>query len=496
LSPDGSLLLQTAAYQIISERTMREKPFFLGIDLGTTGIRAILCDEKGTLIGSEAGGIEKSYIETTDPRASEQDPKEWGPVLMNVLKKVCAAAGGRELTAACCDSTSGTIIPVDKENRPLYHALLHNDSRAGREAAYINERTSLAVKPSFALSKILWLKDNMPNVWEKTHRFIHAADYIKGIITGDFKTTDFSNAVKTGYDLTQERWPEEIENILGIPLERLPAVVRTGTVAGEISKTVRDELRIGHRVPVVAGATDSTTGFYSSGACAPGDWNTTLGTVLGIKGIAPEYIRDPQGLLYAHRHPEGYWLPGAASACGGEALRAFFGDTVSRFDGRIAGMPPTGALIYPLIRKGEKLPFFNNDATGFIETPFCDPDHFFKGILEGLSFVERMIYEKIERLGYPVSDTVFSMGGGTNSGEWMRIRASVIKKTVKSAAVTETAFGSCVIAAGGSYYGTLSEAVRHMVRTAREFEPDDRESAAYDEIYLRFVDRSRSYGLF
>ncbi|MBN2322238.1 MAG: hypothetical protein JXQ30_00770 [Spirochaetes bacterium] len=475
---------------------MSKKPYFLGIDLGTTGIRAILCDEKGTVAGSSSGGIEKSFVETSDPRASEQDPKEWGPVLLNVLKKVCTAPGGHELTAACFDSTSGTIIPLDKDNRPVYHALLHNDTRAGREAAFINERTSLAVKPSFALSKILWLKNSMPDVWDKTHRFIHAADYVKGIITGNFETTDFSNAVKTGYDLDQERWPEEIETTLGIPLRLLPAVVRTTAVAGEISRPVREELGIGHAVPVVAGATDSTTGFYSSGACAPGDWNTTLGTVLGIKGIAPEYIRDPEGLLYAHRHPEGYWLPGAASACGGEALRAFFGDALPRFDGRIAGMSPTGALIYPLVRKGEKLPFFNNDATGFAQMRRFDPDSLFKGILEGLSYVERMIYEKIERLGYPVSDTVFSMGGGTNSGEWMRIRASVMKKTVKSAAVTETAFGSCVIAAGGSFYNSLGEAVRHMVRIAREFEPGADESAVYDEIYHRFVDLCRSYGLF
>ncbi len=475
---------------------MTGKPSFLGIDLGTTGIRAILCDEKGNVIGSSAGGIEKSFVENTDPRVSEQDPKEWAPVLMNVLKEVCSSLGDYELTAVCCDSTSGTIIPMDRNNRPVYSALLHNDTRAGKEAAFINKRTSITVKPSFALSKILWLKDNRPDVWDRTHRFIHAADYIKGIITGDFKTSDFSNAVKTGYDLAQERWPEEIETKLGIPLDRLPVVVRTGSVAGEISKAVRDELGIGHKVPVVAGATDSTTGFYSSGASSPGDWNTTLGTVLGIKGIAAEYIKDPEGLLYAHRHPEGYWLPGAASGCGGEALRAFFGDTVSRFDGRIAGMPPTGALIYPLVRKGEKLPFFNNDATGFIEMPFCDPDHLFKGILEGLSFVERMIYEKIERLGYPVSDTVFSIGGGTNSGEWMRIRASVMKKTVKSASVTETAFGSCVIAAGGSYYGTLSEAVRHMVRTAREFEPEANQVEIYEEIYLSFIDRCHSCGLF
>ena len=475
---------------------MKIKASFLGIDLGSTGVRAILSDETGNVISSAARGIEKSVVETRDPRISEQDPGEWTPALMNTLQRVREALGDRHLAAVCCDSTSGTIIPLDKENRPLYHALLHNDTRADKEARFINAHTSVSVKPSFALSKILWLKNNMPRVWEKTHRFIHAADYIKGIVTGDFTTTDFSNAVKTGYDLTKERWPGEIETVLGIPIRLLPAVVRTGTVTGEMGSAVREVLGIGYRVPVVAGATDSTTGFFSSGAVSPGDWNTTLGTVLGIKGISREYRKDPEGLFYTHRHPEGYWLPGAASACGGEALRAFFGDDLPRLDIRTADMPPTGAVIYPLVRKGEKLPFLNNDAVGFADIPVLDPDHLFRGVIEGLSFVERMIYEKIELLGYPVSDTIFSMGGGTKSDGWMKIRAAVLKRTVKKAAVAETAFGSCVIAAGGSFYGGVSEAVSRMVRMAGEFEPDAAQSDMYEEIYGLFVERCRSHGLF
>ena len=474
---------------------MTKKSSFLGIDLGTTGVRAILCDEKGRVIGSAAAGIEKSFVESADPHISEQDPREWEPVLIEVLKAVLSNNSSYELQAVCCDSTSGTIIPVDGSFRPLYNAILHNDTRAADESSFINGTTPLLVKPSFALSKILWIKKNREDIWQKTRRFIHAADYMKGILSGEFEPTDFSNAVKTGYDLVNERWPEEIERVLGIPLERLPKVVRTCEVTGELKQGLREELGIRHRVQVVAGATDSTTGFYSSGARKPGDWNTTLGTVLGIKGIAKKYIEDPDGLLYVHRHPEGFWLPGAASSTGGEVLRTFFGERLGEMDARIAGIPPTGALVYPLVKKGEKLPFLNNEATGFIDMAFCDPAHLFKGILEGLCYVERMIYEKIERLGYPTGDTLFSMGGGTKSDEWMRMRASVLNKTVQKASVTETAFGSAVIAAGGSFYGTLGEAVEHMVRMVSEFEPETDRMDLYEEIYRRFTDRCASVGL-
>ena len=250
---------------------MRNKPSFLGIDLGTTGVRAILCDEKGVVIGSSSRGIEKSFIESADPHFSEQDPREWEPVIIAVLQDLLSGCESCKLLAVCCDSTSGTIIPIDSSNRPLYNAVLHNDTRAFKEAAFINQHTQLAVKPSFALSKILWLKDHRPEVWDRTCRFIHAADYVRGVLSGSFEHTDFSNAVKTGYDLFSERWPDEIEGELGIAIERLPKVVKTGEIAGEMKKDLVERLGIKYRVPVVAGATDSTTGLYSGGARRPGD---------------------------------------------------------------------------------------------------------------------------------------------------------------------------------------------------------------------------------
>jgi xylulokinase len=468
----------------------------MGIDLGTIGIRVMVSDESGRVIGSSSRGVEGSFISSENPKISEQNPMLWHSALKDALQELSHSADDINLKAVCCDSTSGTIIPVDSNYQPLYNAILHNDTRAGEESKYINENTTLSVKPSFALSKILWIKRNREDVYEKTYKFIHAADYIKGLISGEFCTTDFSNAVKTGYDLVNEKWSDEIENVLGISKDMLPAVKRTGSVVGELRDEIQKELGIKDNVKVVAGATDSTTGFYSSGAKKPGDWNTTLGTVLGIKGISEKFIKDPEGLFYAHRHPEGFWLPGAASSSGGEILRAFFGNRVEEYDNKASELLPTGALIYPLVHKGEKLPFMNNDATGFVDMNSCDPLHLYKGILEGLAFVERMIYEKVERLGYSVGDKVFSMGGGTKSLTWMKGRAGALKRNVNKAEVTETAFGSCVIAAGGVHYKTLSDAIANMVRIDKVFEPDKDEADRFDEIYEKFVAECRNRGLF
>jgi len=473
---------------------MRNRICFLGIDMGTTGIRAIVADHKGRIIGSATEGIEKSFVDTGSSVRSEQDPAKWKEPLFNVLGKVLSGLQNCELRSICVDSTSGTILPIDRNCRPIHNALLHNDIRAQKESRIINSNTDITVKPSFALPKILWIKNNEPELFKNSYKFIHAADYIAGLISGNFTTTDFSNAVKTGYDLVDLKWPESIESVLGIPLEKLPGVVKTGEIVGELSKGIKEEFGIRHSVKIVAGATDSTTGFYSSGASRIGDWNTTLGTVLGIRGISGTFIRDPEGLLYAHRHPEGYWLPGGASNTGGESLRVFFGDKVKEYDRRIEGLPPTESIIYPLVRKSEKLPFINMDAEGFVIMDKCEPAYMFKGFLEGISYIERLIYEKIENLGYRINDTIYSMGGGAYSYPWLKIRANILERNIAKASIVETAFGACIIAAAPTHYGSLTESIKSMVKLEVVVEPVEKEKSIYHELFRKFIDECRKRG--
>jgi sugar (pentulose or hexulose) kinase len=475
---------------------MRGGKAFLGIDLGTTGVRAVLADEAGFVIATQASGVEASFVECADDTHSEQDPRMWPAPLFQVLKKVLPALEGRTLEAVCVDSTSGTVIPVDRDGNPLGNALLHNDIRGHEEAKRISSATGLDVKPSFALSKILWIKNRRPDLYERTFKFLHAADYVKGLVSGDFGSTDFSNAVKTCYDLVEYRWPASIESALGISLDKLPMVAKTGEVVGTLKRDIREEFGIRNEVKVVAGATDSTTSFFSSGARDVGDWNTNVGTVLGIRGVAERFIRDPDGLLYTHRHPEGYWLPGAASNTGGEAVRLFFKNDLKALDKKIEALPPTGSLIYPLARKSEKFPFLNLDAAGFVIMEGCDPVLMFKGFLEGVAYVERMIYEKIAGIGYKVGDRVFSMGGGAYSLPWMRIRASVLKRSVYRAKEVETAFGAAVIAASGVHYKSLTEAIARMVSVETSVEPDEKNARVYDELYARFVEECKKRKFF
>ncbi|RKX94742.1 MAG: hypothetical protein DRP84_06255 [Spirochaetes bacterium] len=461
--------------------------YFLGIDMGTTGIRCLLSDEKGNIVLSSEEDIHESFVASSDEKVSEQNPSVWKKSLNSALDTVLSRINNYKLMAITVDSTSGTILPIDRNYEPIFNALMHNDMRAYKESEFINSELGLSTKPSFALPKILWFKNNRPDIFERAYKFVHAADYLVGLISGEYGVSDFSNSVKTCYDLYNMKWPDEIESKLGIPLDKLPKIVKTGKVIAELDEDIRKKYGIKKSVKIVAGATDSTTGFYSSGAKDIGDWNTTLGTVLGLRGIFDRFIPDKEGLLYTHRHADGYWLPGGASNTGGEVLRLFFGNSVKEYDEKISELPPTGGIIYPLARTGEKLPFFNMKAKGFIKLNSCKPDIFFKAILEGLSYVEKMIYKKIEGLGYRVNDTIYAVGGGAYSLPWLKIRANIMGKTMARAKIVETAFGSCIIAAGGTYYKNVTEAVNNMVNMDIKVEPEDSLTNKYRNGYEKFV---------
>ena len=176
---------------------------------------------------------------------------------------------------------------------------------------------------SFALPKIGWIARHEPLVFERTARFVHQADYIVGKLTGDFTVTDYSNALKTGFDLREDRWPRWINELPGV-VERLPAVVAPGTPIGRISADAAATTGLPSGLTVVAGATDGVAAALASGLRVPGDYNTTVGTTLVFKGLSRDIVRHRQGLVYSHKLPGGLWLPGAASNTGAAWIAAWF----------------------------------------------------------------------------------------------------------------------------------------------------------------------------
>jgi D-ribulokinase len=467
----------------------------IGVDLGTQGARAIAVTREGVPVASarEALPAPAGHLPA---EGHEQDPELWWNAVTTCLRRLASSLPrGTAVSGMAVDSTSGTVLPVDGKGDPLCAALMYNDARSRdlvpdvrRAGADLEARLGFAFDASFALPKILWLARERPEVFARARWFIHAADFITGRLTGDHGISDSSNALKTGYDVLEGRWPAFIDRDLGIPREKLPRIVPPGTPVGRVHARGAASSGLPEGTPVLAGATDGTAAQIASGAVEPGAWNSSLGTTLVVKGITRTLVRDPQGRIYCHRHPDGWWMPGGASNTGAEWVeREFPGEDLQRLNARAVERLPTRIVRYPLARRGERFPFRHSDAEGFTLGRPTDPVDAFAAGLEGLALLERLAYETLIEIGAPVGERIHVTGGGSRSDVWLRVRASALGRTLLRPVVSETAMGAALIAASGVWFGTLSRAARAMVRVDVAVEPDGALQAAYADTYRQFV---------
>jgi sugar (pentulose or hexulose) kinase len=478
----------------------------LGLDVGTQSAKAVICNESGDIIAEASKPFDAEPI-LRPPGWAEQHPHDWWEAACVCLRSVIdqirwKGIPAEAIKAVAVDSTSGTIIPLDKTGIALRPAIMYNDTRAVEEAEECNsagreltDKLGYKFSSAFSLPKALWIKKHEPEVFEQTSCFAHAADYIVSRLTGNFRLSDTSNALKTGYDLISRRWPSFIAVELGIPLDRFPQIATPGLTIGVVSAAGARDTELKPGTPVVAGVTDGTAGFLASGAVRVGDWNSTIGTTLVIRGVSTEVIKDPQGRIYCHSHPQGYWLPGGASNVGAECLSKLFHDqNLEELSAYVSQYTPTSLIVYPLVRTGERLPFVNPKAEGFV---IGEPRHeydLYAGYLEGVGYVERWCLELMEELGAEVGDTIYTTGGGAKSEEWMQVRADILNRRVTRPASAECAMGTAAVAASNTLFAPLSpsngpdlsSAVKSMIKPGPSVDPDPALVPIYEERYQAF----------
>jgi len=320
---------------------------------------------------------------------------------------------------------------------------------------------------------------------------MHSADFVASRLTGEPVATDWSHALKTGYDLVNERWPDEVLEQLEIPVDLLPLVVRPGTRIGEVGRSAAEHTGIPAGTPIRAGMTDSCAAQIAAGALEVGRWNSVLGTTLALKGVTRELLRDPNGVVYCHRHPDDGWLPGGASSTGAGIISEMFPDgDLDELGEKAEERGPSTAVFYPLASKGERFPFAASDARSFwIGKPEDEADRF-RAVLEGVAFVERLCFVYLESLGARVLGPISTTGGGANSRFWSQLRADVLGVPVVIPRSSEGSVGMAILARAGE--GSVAKAASSMSQTRWEFEPGDRDGKLaenFEQLMSVFVER-------
>jgi len=476
----------------------------IGVDVGTQGARALALSEDGAALAQAQQAFADQGAPELPAGWHEQDPRDWWVAVAACLRSVTQTLGPRvaEISGLAISATSGTVCALDDEGEPLLPALMYDDARARAEVAdtahaiaALEAALGYRVNASFGLPKLVWLARHRPQVMSRARYLAHAGDFLAGCLTDVYDVTDETQALKTGYDLLQRRWPDAIERALGVPLVKLPQVVRAGALIGQVTAAAADATGLPVGARVFAGVTDGCAGQFAAGSAAPGQWVTTLGTTLVIKGVTEAPIADPAGRVYSHRHPDGYWLPGAASNVGGAALARHFAQRdLAALDRAAAQVSPSGLLIYPLVGRGERFPFVRPDATGFLLGDVSDEARLYAGYLEGIAYTERLAYDVLDSLGATSGASIATCGGATRSAIWLQMRADILGRELTITEYPEPAYGAALVAAAASLGAPLSEVTRALTRVRLRMTPQPEQSRHYAEHYQRFLAACRQRG--
>jgi sugar (pentulose or hexulose) kinase len=451
---------------------------YLGIDLGTGGVRCLLVEADGKIVKETACELQHLNV-ATEAHHSEQEPRDWITALETAMDELFADAAHRHVQAIAVDSTSGTVLPVSDDGVALGRALLYNDMRAGVEADECAAVFGGACSPTYGLPKILWMQRHLS--LEDNCLYFHAADYLNSWLAGSVEVpTDFTNAMKTGVDLEKEEWSRALPDL------RLPELVAPGKKFGVLREDLRHRWHLSGELGLVSGATDSNAAFYASGAAVAGDWSSTLGTTLAVKGLSDTRLEDPDARIYCHKHPDGTWLPGGASNAGGEILRVRFASRMAELESAAAGRGRTARVLYPSVRVGERLPFACGSFTPFDEGAQGDQVDEFIACLEGLACVEALVFELLEKLGGVVGETIYATGGAAGSLLGLQIRADFLQKVFAVPAHPNSVMGAAILAAAGDEGRPVGELSRRMTTITHRIEPLARESAYHHDRLHQF----------
>ncbi|MBE9055420.1 FGGY-family carbohydrate kinase [Sphaerospermopsis sp. LEGE 08334] len=412
--------------------------FYLGIDFGTSGARAIVIDEEARIVSQ----MRYPWANVTNWVNC------WKDALWGLIEGI-SQEWRREIGAIAINGTSSTILLTDAAGQPVDAPLLYNDPRGSmmlKDLSSIAPPNHTVLSATSSLAKLLWMQQ-LPSV-NQARYLLHQADWLAFLLHGKLGISDYHNALKLGYDVEKLQYPEWLEN-LQIPVF-LPQVLAPGTPISEISPEIAVQFGFRRDCLVCAGTTDSIAAFLASGAKLPGEAVTSLGSTLVLKLLSRTRVEDARYGIYSHRLGD-LWLTGGASNTGGAVLKYFFtDDELVSLSQEIDVSKASELDYYPLLKEGDRFPINNPHLPPRLEPKPDDPKEFLHGLLSSMARIEAQGYELLQQLGADKLNYVYTAGGGAANSTWTDIRSRYLEVPVVASNNTEAAYGTALLAMQGS----------------------------------------------
>ena len=475
--------------------------YYIGIDLGTSSVKLMLCDGKGEIKSTSTREYPVSY-----PKVgwSEQNAEDWIGAISEALPELLCGYDGNEVAGIGVAGQMHGLVVLDKDDKSIRPVILWNDGRTEKETDWLNsvlgkeklfEYTGNIAFAGFTAPKLMWLRENEPESFAKISKIMLPKDYVNYYLTGNH-CTDMSDA--SGFlmlDVKNRSWSKEMLEICGVSESLMPRLYESYEVIGTLNPEIAEKFGINKNAVVVAGAGDNAAAALGTGTVGNGRCNISIGTSGTVFVPSESFFGDPAQAIHSFCHADGgYHLMGcilSAASCNkwfcDEILdTADYKSMEKSVSEEMLGKNEVFFLPYLM---GERSPINDVNASGmFIGLrPNTSRADMYQAVLEGVAFAIKDNLEIINQMGANVKSSCLC-GGGAKSELWRKIMANVLNLEIKLP-VTEQGpgYGSAILAmVGAGEYGSVKECSEALFKIKKTVQPDSRLAALYNEKYEKY----------
>jgi xylulokinase len=490
------------------------KRLLLGIDSGTSGCKITVFDFAGRVGATATGMYHTDYPQTG---YAEQDAGEWWKVICAEIQGLIHRQGvnPEEIAAIGVDGISWVCLPVDRKGQPLHKAMIWLDRRAEKQAAWMRETIGAEllvnlngnpVDPAYIVPKILWLRENEPEIYRQTAKFLQSNSYIAYQLTGMY-SQDYSQGYGFHFfDIAKGLWNEAVAEQMGVSLDLMAPFFQCHSVVGTVTPRAAAESGLSAGIPVVAGGLDAACCTLGAGVIKSGQTQEQGGQAGGMSILLDKPRIHPELILGYHVIPD-LWLLQGGTVGGGGTLK-WFNQELGYYEQQLgrdtnkssfeimseeaAGVRPGGdGLVFLPYMAGERSPLWNSKARGVLFGLSFDKTraHLIRAIMEGVGFSLQHNLQTAEAVNAFVNELI-SVGGAANSRIWTQIKADITGKPIHVPFSDHaTTLGAALLAGvGAGVYPDFDAAVRQTVRIQRTHFPDPANHTTYQKYYSLYLE--------